>query len=180
MKKLIAVSLIAASSMIATEAMADVSFQFRVPFVATSPSGVTNQAGDGFLLAFDVDSSTSVGILSEHTTYSDQKAAGAPPVAPTAGFSYDITAVRMQKSLTDSIGAGLDIGHITQNTNAAAVAGTGSMADVFANVKLVTSKGSKVNSFLSGEVLYRVARVNSVDQTDLGGVMLVLSAGVGF
>lgn len=175
-KKLI-ISLLAVSSFIAAEAMAEVGFQFRVPFQISGAPGVSNSAGSGFLLTFDIDQTTTVGVLTERTTYSDQKSAGAAPIAPTVGYSYSITAVRMQKDLTEMVRAGMDMGNITQTSNAGAVTGNGTVADVFANAKLITSKGSKVSSFMCVEMLYRIAKVNSNAETDMGGTQISLSAG---
>jgi len=175
--KLVAISLLAASSMIATEAMAEVGFQFRVPFNITKSSTVTVPSGTGFLLSFDVDSATTVGVLNENWTYTDTKGG-------TAAAAYAITAVRMQKNISDVVNAGLDVGTTTQMTQAGGLlaGGTGTMVDVFGGAKLLSSKGGKISSYLNAELMYRIARtgVTTGNDPNLGGVQLSIAAGANF
>lgn len=183
-KKLIALSLLAMSSAVATDAMAEVGFQFRVPFQVTSAAGFTNVTGTSTLLTFDVDASTTVGVLNENLSYMDTKGGLA------AAGTTTVSALRMQKNITDVVNVGLDFGHINHSTAAsvapatvaAAAAGSGQMADVFGGAKLASSKGGKVSSYMNAELLYRFAKTNiaAANENNLGGVQLSIAAGVNF
>lgn len=175
-KKLLVASMLA-SSLIATDALAEVGFEFRVPFQITKATGVSNETGYATLLSFDVGSGMAAGILNEHTTYTDTGPTGA--LAAARG-SFDVTALRVEKKLTDFVSAGVDVGNVLQTVGAAPA--TGMVLDVFGRAKFLSSRG-KVGSFMSAELMYRSANTNmaaAAGVANLGGVKLVLSAGIDF
>lgn len=160
--KILAISMVAAASMVATPAMAEVGFQFRVPFQVTHSKDLNKATGTATLLTFDIDSATTVGILNENSTYTS---------AAAVASTLNLNALRIQKNVTDMVNVGMDFGNVV------ATSGNGTAADIFGGAKLLSSKGSKVASYLTAEVLYRFAKTPT---ENLGGVQLSLAAGVNF
>ncbi|MEQ1533398.1 MAG: hypothetical protein HOO97_09865 [Sideroxydans sp.] len=169
-KNILLVSMLAATSMMATEAMAEVGFQFRIPFQVTKSAAFSKSTGTATLLTFDVDAGTTVGILNENIAFTDTTGGGAVP----ATLSFN--GLRVQKNLMDVVNVGMDFGNVTSS-----VTGSGNAADIFGGAKLLSSKGGKIGSYLNAELLYRVAKTTGAGgETNFGGVQLSLAAGVNF
>lgn len=155
-----------------------IGFQFRVPFQATSDHNIGNVNGRSIVLSFFLDQETEIGILSETANLLD-KTPGAGSVT-----GYDVTALRIAKNISTGpvpVYVGMHLGNMNAQ-NGTGSSGASTMADIFAGVRLLTSKG-KVASFLGVELDYRIAKPALTGGTaikDMGGMMLNLSAGLNF
>ena len=156
-------------------------FQFRVPFQATTSGNVGNVNGQSTVLSFFLDQETEVGILNETVGLRDKTTPA--PGAPVTG--YDITALRVAKNLPVPgpipVYAGLHLGNMNVMSGGVSI-GSGSVADIFGGVRLLTSKG-RTASYLGAELDYRIAKpslLGGTNITNLGGMMLNLSAGLNF
>ncbi len=166
-KVLIVATVIAVFVSFTGAAFAEIGFEFRVPFQVVGKKDMKDVSGQATLLQFDLDGGTKVGILNEHIDYTDKLLA--------ASFSYDITAIRISKTIVEPVTVGLDMGGL-QCGNA-----TKNIADIFGGVKLLASKG-KITSYFNVELLYRFAKFtpNANGVTDLSGAMLNFGAGLNF
>lgn len=170
MRKLVLASMLAAVS---APALADVHFDFGVPFQVTKKTEIGNLSGYSTSLMVDLDSSTSVGIYGEEQTYQDRSGAAA-----VAG-KMTVSAFRFQKTVMENVSVGLNMGEISNTSATAANSGNGNLADIFGKVMLASSKG-KVNSYLSTELKYRMAKSTGVAANDFSGIQLLLGAGLNF
>lgn len=177
-KNLIVVSLVALFVSFAAVSFAEVGFQFRVPYQGTTNvSDVKSGAsGSSVLLTFDIDPSTTVGILSEQINFTEKVGA-----ADVAG-RYNVNAIRIIKTVVDPIYLGIDLG--TANFSGAFAAPQANVADVLGGVKLLSSKG-KVTSFLNFELAYRFLKASAAPSaaagaTDFGGAFVSLGTGITF
>lgn len=173
MRKIFLASMLAAAASVPLTAMADVHFEFGIPFQVTKKASLGSFTGYSTALLLDVDSGTALGIFGEEQNYSDRSAAvGVPATSSVFGF-------RIQKAVTDIVNVGMDLAEITTVSGTAANSGTGNLADFFGNVKLLSTKG-KINSYLSAEMKYRTAKTSGAAANDFSGLQLALGAGLNF
>ncbi len=177
-KNLFIVSLIALFVSFAAVSFAEVGFQFRVPYQGTTnDSNVKSGAsGSSVLLTFDIDPSTTVGILSEQINFTEKS--GSTDLAGR----YNVNAIRVTKAVADPIYIGIDLG--SANFSGVANSPQATLADVLGGVKLLSSKG-KVTSFLNFELAYRFLKPSAAPSvsggaTDFGGTFVSLGAGINF
>ena len=180
----LSISILAAAAIYSSTASAEVGFEFRVPFQTNNKSSMSNYAATSSLLKFDLDEGTYVGLLNEGGGYTDNGST----TTTTKAVSTTLQALRIAKKTMDfadktSLFVGLDLGNVSSNGIAFSNA---PVADIFGEIKLLSSKG-KVTSYMSAELLYRVANVSPLSATstvypltDIGGVQAVIGAGIGF
>ncbi len=156
-------------------ANAEAGIELRVPYQAVTTDNKINggASGTSVLLFFGLDAGTEVGLLSEHINFVDRTVAGATVIG-----SYDVTAIRISKSIIDPMFIAIDLGSATSATTQA------TLADVVFGGKLLASKG-KLNSFLNLELSYRVlnpgvSMVATGTATNYSGLFLSLGAGISF
>jgi len=169
-KNILLASLFVASTVVSTSAIADIHFGFALPFNVTKISGTSGMTGIATSLMVDVDSGTALGLYGEEATFTG-----------TGGDNLSIAAFRIQKSVTDTVNVGLNMGtiDIVGADGTAAAPNTGNVADIFGNAKLLSTKG-KINSYLSAELKYRIARTGHATLNKFGGVQFGLGAGLNF
>lgn len=179
-KNLLVVSLVALFVSFAAVSFAEVGIQFRVPYQGvTSNSDVKSGAsGSSVLLTFDIDPSTTVGLLSEQINYTEKPKAGGADVAD----KYTVNAIRVSKAISEPVYVGIDLG--TASFGGVVSAQQAPLADILGGVKLLSSKG-KITSYLSVEVAYRllttsVAPTIAGGSTNFGGAFVSLGAGLTF
>jgi len=177
-KNLLVVSLVALFVSFASASFAEVGFQFRVPYQGTANDSAlkSGASGSSVLLTFDIDPSTTIGILSEQINFTEKVGN-----ADVAG-KYNVNAIRVIKTVVDPIYIGIDLG--SANFDGFAADPQASLADVLGGVKLLSSKG-KVTSFLNFELAYRFLKAPASPSvangnTDFGGAFVSLGAGVTF
>lgn len=175
-KNILLASLFAASATFATAAMADVHFEFSLPFTLNNPNGVSGLTGVATALSLDVDSSTALGIYAEQMNYSDTINAAAGTAS-----SYNIQAFHFTKSINDTVNVGLNLGNLTQTV---AANFTGTVADVYGTARLLSTKG-KINSYLDTGMKFRMAKTNAAGTAgtaanNLGGLQFTIGAGLNF
>ena len=175
-KNLIVVSLVALFVSFAAVSFAEVGIQFRVPYQGvTSNSDIkSGSSGTSVLLTFDIDPSTTVGILSEQINYTEKPAAGGADVAG----KYNVNAIRVSKAISEPVYVGIDLG----TANFAATQAP--LADILGGVKFLSSKG-KITSYLNVEVAYRLLTTSAAPTiaggaTNFGGAFVTLGAGIIF
>lgn len=177
-KNLYVGSLVALFVSLASVSFAEVGVQFRVPYQATANEGNVKTGGSGssVMLTFDIDSTTTVGILNEQINFSESVAG-----ANVTG-RYNVNALRVAKLVSDPIYVGVNLGS-ANFTGAGGLTPQTTLADVFGGLKLMSSKG-KVTSSLNFEVTYRFLKAataaNAGGATDFGGTLVSLGAGVTF
>lgn len=159
MRKYILLSMFVAATSVATSAFADVHFEFGVPIQVTKKGTFKSSSGYSSSLLVDIDSSTALGLYGEDQSFT--------------GGTVSVTAFRFQKAVTDTVNVGLNLGEATTTVNAA---DTGNLADIYGNVKLLSTKG-KLNSYLNAELKYRTAKLPT---TDMSGLQFMLGAGLNF
>ena len=179
-KNLLVVSLVALFVSFAAVSFAEVGIQFRVPYQGvTSNSDIkSGSSGTSVLLTFDIDPSTTVGILSEQINYTEKPAAGGADVAG----KYNVNAIRVSKAISEPVFVGIDLG--TASFAGPVSAQQAPLADILGGVKFLSSKG-KITSYLNVEVAYRLLTTSAAPTiaggaTNFGGAFVTLGAGLIF
>jgi len=166
-----------------TQAFAEVGIQLRVPYQGSTSDGklASGASGTGVLIFFALDSTTSVGLLSEQISFTEKN------IGSTADLTsnYNVNAIRISKNITDPTASGIDqyfaAVDIGNGQNAVANA---PLADIVLGVHMMGTKG-KMTSFFGGELMYRLfnpgkTMVAGGGATNYGGVGLCISAGFAF
>lgn len=166
-KGMIIVTAVAIIAAFTSMAYAEIGFEFRIPFQVVGKKDMRDVNGQGTLLSFDLDAGTKVGILNEHVDYTDKLL--------NAGQTYDLTALRISKTVLEMVSVGLDLGGLSCGNS------TKNIADIFGGVRLLEKKG-KVTSYFNVELLYRFAKFQPIANgvNDLSGVMVNVGAGINF
>lgn len=170
-KHLLSLFVLGIAIILPAQAFADMGIQLRVPYQGTTNDGklASGAGGSSVLLSFGLDSGTSVGILSEQISFSDNNVVG----------NYNVNAIRLSKDMVgDLFFVALDLGAgqnaVRQST----------LADIVFGSRL-TGKKDKITSFFDVELTYRIfnpgaSMVAGGAATNYGGVFLNLGAGITF
>ena len=153
-------------------AFAEGSSQFRLPMQVTRSAELKDINGQGYLLTFDLANNMSVGILSENIDFVNN-------TIPLHDI-YSIYAFRISKTLAEPITVGVDFG--TAHCGVGNTEVYKNVADIFGGVKLLTSRGGKITTFLNVELLYRFLKTDqfSAGVKDFSGTMVNVGAGINF